>query len=116
MKSRKSRQHDEFAALNYYNQISKYDLDRANLCMREAWCAKQTRRVTNAKVKRELIDGQVSKERFTEANTKIKKIRDLSEIKESQIQERRENAIRHQEMLKNFLDNEKRNFKDDRPL
>jgi len=40
MKSRKSRQHDEFAALNYYNQISKYDLDRANLCMREAWCAK----------------------------------------------------------------------------
>ena len=34
--SLKSKQHDEFAILNYYNQVSKYDLDRANLNMRKA--------------------------------------------------------------------------------
>ena len=57
MASLKSRQHDEYAEVNYYNQISKYELDRANLCMREAWKAKQARRVTNANAKRELING-----------------------------------------------------------
>ena len=49
-------------------------------------------------------------------NTKVKRIRDLSYIKESQKKERRENAIRHQEMLKSFLDTEKATRKDDRPL
>ena len=38
------------------------------------------------------------------------------EIKNAQNQERRENAIMHQEMLKNFLEEEKANRKDDRPL
>ena len=49
-------------------------------------------------------------------NTKIRRIRDLSEIKGAQNAERRENAIRHQEMLKDFLDNEKAKKKDERPL
>ena len=57
MSSLKSRQHDEYAVLNYYNGISKYDLDRANLCMREAWKVKQMRRVENAAAKRDLING-----------------------------------------------------------
>ena len=46
--SLKSKQHDEFAILNYYNQVSKYDLDRANLNMRTAWHLKQKRRIENA--------------------------------------------------------------------
>ena len=84
--------------------------------MREAWRAKQTRRVANAAAKRDLINGEISKERFIEANTKIRRIRELSEIKGAQNAERRENAIRHQEMLKNFLDTEKANKRDERPL
>lgn len=47
-----SRQHDEDAIVNYYQKVSKYDLDRANLCMRDMWREKQTRRVENAKAKR----------------------------------------------------------------
>ena len=58
----------------------------------------------------------MAKERFTEASSKIRRIRDISEIKDTQKAERRENAIRHQEMLKNFLDTEKRNKVDERPL
>lgn len=74
------------------------------------------RRVANAAAKRDLINGQIAKERFTEVNTKIRRIRDLSEIKNAQNQERRENAIRHQEMLNNFLEEEKANKRDERPL
>lgn len=36
----KSKQHDEFAVLNFYQKVSKYDLDRANLNMRQAWTEK----------------------------------------------------------------------------
>ena len=53
----KSRQHDEWAILNYYNKVSKYDLDRANLKMRDAQREKSLRRVENAKAKREMIFG-----------------------------------------------------------
>ena len=63
-----------------------------------------------------MINNQVAKERYQEVNTKVKRIRDLSHIKESQKQERRCNAIRHQEMLKSFLETEKATRKDDRPL
>ena len=84
--------------------------------MQEAWRAKQTRRVANAAAKRDLINNEISKERFVEANTKIRRIRELSEIKDAQNAERRGNAIRHQEMLKNFLDTEKANKRDERPL
>lgn len=49
-------------------------------------------------------------------STKVKRIRDLSVIKDQQKAERRENAIRHQEMLKSFLDDEKNNRKDERPI
>lgn len=114
--SLKSKQHDEFAILNYYTKVSKYDLDRANMCMNEVWRHKQERRVENAKAKREMINSQVARERFVEVNTKVRRIRDLSNIKMSQKQERRDNAIRHQEMLKSFLDTEKAARKDDRPL
>lgn len=41
------------------------------------------RRVENARAKREMINNKVAKERFQEANTKVKRIRDLSNIKES---------------------------------
>ena len=84
--------------------------------MRTAWREKQTRRVENAKAKRDMINNQVAKERFVEANTKIRRIRDLSCVKESQKAERRDNAIRHQEMLKSYLETEKANRKDDRPM
>ena len=52
----KSCQHDEFAVMNYYNKVSKYDLDRANLCMRDMWREKQSRRVDNARAKRQKLN------------------------------------------------------------
>ena len=58
----------------------------------------------------------MAKERFQEASTKISRIRDLSQVKETQRAERRDNAIRHQEMLKSYLDTEKRERVDERPL
>lgn len=84
--------------------------------MRDAWREKQSRRVENAKAKREMIHGQVAKERHKEATTKVRRIKDLSVVKETQKQERRDNAIRHQEMLKSFLELEKSTRKDERPL
>ena len=42
-----------------------------------------------------MINNQIAKERYQEVNSKVKRIRDLSHIKESQKQERRSNAIRH---------------------
>lgn len=52
----KSRQHDEFAVVNYYSKMSKYDLDRANLCMQDMWREKQSRRVLNARAKRQKLN------------------------------------------------------------
>ena len=49
-------------------------------------------------------------------SSKVERIRNLSVVKEQQKQQRRDNAIRHQEMLKSFLDTEKANRKDERPM
>jgi len=60
----KSKQHDEWAVLNYYNKVSKYDLDRSNLKMRQNQSVKQMRRFENAAAKRKMINGQIRQERF----------------------------------------------------
>ena len=81
--SLKSKQHDEFAVLNYYNKVSKYDLDRGNLKMREYWRTKQDRRVENAKAKREMIKQANEVSYFAEVAAKVNRIRDLSVVKEN---------------------------------
>ena len=91
----KSQQHDEFAVLNYYKKVSKYDLDRANINMKDAWREKQTRRVENARAKREMINNQIAKERHQEVANKVQRIRELSCVKESALRDRKQNALRH---------------------
>lgn len=54
-KQLRSKQHDEFAVLNYYAKVSKYDLDRSNINMRQAKREKQNRREINARAKRDMI-------------------------------------------------------------
>ena len=112
----KSQQHDEFAILNYYKQVSKYDLDRGNLNMKDAWKEKQFRRIENARAKREMIDNQIAKERHQEVVNKVQRIRELSVVKDTAIKERRNNALRHQEILREFLAKENNNKVDERPL
>ena len=84
--------------------------------MRDAQREKSMRRVQNAKAKREMLFGNKELVRHNEVKTKINRIRDLSSIKEAQKKQRVENAIRHQELLKSFLDGEKNAFIDERPL
>ena len=55
LKNLRSKQHDEFAVLNYYAKVSKYDLDRSNINMQRAKREKQHRRELNARAKREMI-------------------------------------------------------------
>jgi len=112
----RSRQHDEFAILNYYTKVSKYDLDRADLRIRDAMREKQARRIENARAKRNMINYQTSRERTAAVRAKVSRIRDLSAVKDTQKNERRANAMRHQEMLKNFLDAEKASRFDERPI
>ena len=64
--------------MNYYNKVSKYDLDRANLKMREAFRQKSKRRVENARAKRDILNGNKHEERVNDVKTKISRIRDLS--------------------------------------
>ena len=112
----KSRQHDEFAILNYYSKVSKYDLDRAQLNMREASICKQQRRVENAQAKRTMIKTQQASDMSIAVRAKVAKIREINGVKVQQKQERKENALRHQEMLKDFLDKEKSERVDERPI
>ena len=114
--SLKSRQHDEYAILNYYDKQNKYELDRGNLKMRDAIIEKQKRRVENAKAKREMIRQARAVDNKSAVATKVNRIRDISVLKDQQKTERRENAIRHQEMLKSFLDEEKAHRMDERPI
>jgi hypothetical protein len=51
-KELRSRQHDEWAHLNYYTKVSKYDLDRGNIKMNSAQKEKNVRKVINARAKR----------------------------------------------------------------
>ena len=63
-------------------KVSKYDLDRANLCMRDAYMEKQRRKELNSKARRDILDGAKSRERFAEAAAKVTRIRDMSMVKE----------------------------------
>ena len=84
--------------------------------MKEAWREKQFRRVENARAKREMIDNQIAKERHQEVVNKVNRIRELSVVKDTAIRERKQNALRHQEILREFLAKEDANKVDERPL
>ena len=84
--------------------------------MKEAWKEKQFRRIENARAKREMIDNQIAKERHQEVVNKVQRIRELSVVKDTAIKERRNNALRHQEILREFLAKENNNKVDERPL
>ena len=43
--------------LNYLQKVSKYDLDRANLCMADIQREKNRRRQANATEKRQSLEG-----------------------------------------------------------
>ena len=47
---------------------------------------------------------------------KVNRIRELSVLKEAEKAERRDNALRHQEMLAKFINDEKANRIDERPI
>ena len=61
----RSRQHDEYAVLNYYAKVSKYDLDMGTVNMQQARREKQRRREINARAKKEIITTDKKRERFT---------------------------------------------------
>ena len=84
--------------------------------MKDAWKEKQFRRIENARAKREMIDNQIAKERHQEVVNKVQRIRELSVVKDTAIKERRNNALRHQEILREFLAKEANNKVDERPL
>jgi len=67
----RSKQHDEFAVLNYYAKVSKYDLDRSNINMQQAKREKQRRRELNARAKREMISTEIKTNRFSECVDKV---------------------------------------------
>jgi hypothetical protein len=68
------KQHDEFAAINYFDKVSKYDLDRGHLNYKGLWKEKQDRRHINAQSKREEIDRKVYIERYNDVVYKIDRI------------------------------------------
>ena len=59
-KNLRSKQHDEWAMLNYYTKVSKYDLDRASINMDKARHEKSLRRIVNAREKRDKINNESS--------------------------------------------------------
>ena len=63
-KLQRSKQHDEWAMLNYYTKVSKYDLDRKSINMERAKHEKQLRRVANAKAKKDLIESEAKQENY----------------------------------------------------
>ena len=63
-----------------------------------------------------MIDNQIAKERHQEVVTKVQRIRELSVVKDTALKERRQNALRHQEILREFLAKEESNKVDERPL
>jgi hypothetical protein len=67
----RSKQHDEFAVLNYYAKVSKYDLDRSNINMQQAKREKQRRREINARAKRDQITNEIKTNRFAECVDKV---------------------------------------------
>jgi hypothetical protein len=77
------KQHDEFAAVNYFGKCSKYDLDRGQLDYKAIWKEKQARRNINAQARREAIGTAVAKERFNEVVDKVNKIRTVNAVKEN---------------------------------
>lgn len=74
----RSNQHDEFAVVNYYKKVSKYDLDRANLKMRDAWVEKSNRRVRNAAAKKHMIESAKMSYRREDVSRKLSKIKDIT--------------------------------------
>jgi hypothetical protein len=50
---------------------------------------KKLRRVVNARAKREMQDAHIQQEKFSNVVDKIAKIREVSYLKEKQLQERR---------------------------
>ena len=48
----RTKQHDQYAMLNYYSKVSKYDLDRGDIDLTTAKLEKQRRRERNARHKR----------------------------------------------------------------
>lgn len=110
------RKHDEFAVVNYLDKANKYHLDRGKLDERAIQQERQRRRIENARAKREQQEYTTAAERYQSANRKVRRIRDLSSIKESQKKERRDNAIAHQEKLRNFLKMEQEARRDERPI
>ena len=75
--------------MNYYAKVSKYDLDRSNVNMAQARREKQRRRELNARAKREMINGEVRKERFVACVEKINRIKEVSAVRKEQIEGRR---------------------------
>ena len=45
--------HDEYAKYNAFHNVSKYDLDRGHVNMRDIWRENDRRKVENARNKRE---------------------------------------------------------------
>ena len=99
----RSQQHDEFAVLNYYAKVSKYDLDRSNINMAKAKREKQFRREVNARAKKTIIETEKKSQRFHEVVEKVKKVRELSVIRKHQNDDRRIAALEHQERLREYI-------------
>ena len=52
----RAKHRDQFAAVNFLTQVSKYDLDRMNLNLKQAKVEKKYRRVLNAKRKKDTLE------------------------------------------------------------
>lgn len=87
------KQHDEFAAVNFLDKVSKYDLDRGHLNYKGIWREKQERRHTNANNKRGEIERAVYIERYNDVVDKIQHIRQLNNFKNSKLEARKKTAL-----------------------
>ena len=91
----REKKHKEWATINYYTKVSKYDLDRANVDMNTVQQEKKIRRVFNARAKKLLIDQDKKLHKFVSAVEKINKIHEVISIKQEGLQQRRSTAIKH---------------------
>lgn len=92
---------------NYLEKMSKYDLDRMKIPFDKARRAKMEQRKSNVRAKKEVIEMSKSMKNLNGVLEKANKIREVNMQKEANLQDRKLSAIRHQDMLRAFIEEER---------
>lgn len=116
MNAKNINNHNPFSVVNFLNNVSKYDLDRLKIPFEKAIKIKQDCFKDNQKAKKQLLEQDKEQERVRDVVAKAQKIQMVNQIRDSQFDLRRSTAIKHQEALKSFIEEQKSGVKQPKTL